>query len=49
MIEQLEDYLSRGRVTHLVCKLSLPGMTTEQIRAGMELFADEVIPHFRKQ
>jgi alkanesulfonate monooxygenase SsuD/methylene tetrahydromethanopterin reductase-like flavin-dependent oxidoreductase (luciferase family) len=49
VIEQLEDYLSRGRVTHLVCKLSLPGMTTEQIRTGMELFANEVMPHFRKQ
>jgi alkanesulfonate monooxygenase SsuD/methylene tetrahydromethanopterin reductase-like flavin-dependent oxidoreductase (luciferase family) len=48
-VEQLEDYLSRGRITHLVCKLSLPGMTTEEIRAGMQLFARDVMPHFRER
>ncbi len=47
-IEQIEDYRSRGRLTHFVGALPLPGMTPPQIRAGMELFAEEVIPHFRQ-
>lgn len=47
VIEQIEDYRSRGRVTHLVCMLPLPGMPPGEIRAGMELFAREVIPRFR--
>jgi alkanesulfonate monooxygenase SsuD/methylene tetrahydromethanopterin reductase-like flavin-dependent oxidoreductase (luciferase family) len=47
VIAQLEDYRSRCRLTHLVCNLPLPGMPPEQIRAGMQLFAREVIPHFR--
>ncbi len=46
-IEQIEDYRSRGRLTDLVCALPLPGMTPQEIRAGMETFAREVIPHFR--
>jgi alkanesulfonate monooxygenase SsuD/methylene tetrahydromethanopterin reductase-like flavin-dependent oxidoreductase (luciferase family) len=47
VIEQIEDYCSRCRLTHLVCMLPLPGMPPHQIRAGMDLFAREVIPHFR--
>jgi len=46
-IEQIEDYRSRGRLTDLVCALALPGMAPRDIRSGMELFAHEVIPHFR--
>ncbi len=45
-IEQIEDYRSRGRLTHFVCALPLPGMAPSQIRTGMELFASKVIPHF---
>lgn len=48
VIEQIEDYRSRGRLTDLVCMLPLPGMPPQQIRAGMELFAREVIPYFRR-
>ena len=47
-IEQIEDYRSRGRLTHLVCALPLPGMPPQEIRAGMETFAREVMPHFRQ-
>jgi alkanesulfonate monooxygenase SsuD/methylene tetrahydromethanopterin reductase-like flavin-dependent oxidoreductase (luciferase family) len=47
VIEQIEDYRSRGRLTDLVCALPLPGMAPRDIRSGMELFAREVIPHFR--
>jgi alkanesulfonate monooxygenase SsuD/methylene tetrahydromethanopterin reductase-like flavin-dependent oxidoreductase (luciferase family) len=49
VIEQIEDYRSRGRVTHLVCALPLPGMPPEHIRSGMELMAREVMPHFRQE
>ena len=47
VIEQLENYRSRSRLTHLVSGMALPGMPPHQIRSGMELFAREVIPHFR--
>jgi alkanesulfonate monooxygenase SsuD/methylene tetrahydromethanopterin reductase-like flavin-dependent oxidoreductase (luciferase family) len=47
VIEQIEDCRSRSRLTHLVCGMALPGMPPDQIRAGMELFARQVIPHFR--
>jgi alkanesulfonate monooxygenase SsuD/methylene tetrahydromethanopterin reductase-like flavin-dependent oxidoreductase (luciferase family) len=47
VIEQIEDYRSRCRLTHLVCMLPLPGMPPDEIRAGMDLFAREVIPNFR--
>lgn len=46
-IAQIGEYIARGRISHLVCALALPGMTPDQIRAGMTLFAQEVIPHFR--
>jgi alkanesulfonate monooxygenase SsuD/methylene tetrahydromethanopterin reductase-like flavin-dependent oxidoreductase (luciferase family) len=46
-IEQIEDYRSRGRLTDLVCALPLPGMAPAEIRAGMEMLARDVIPHFR--
>jgi alkanesulfonate monooxygenase SsuD/methylene tetrahydromethanopterin reductase-like flavin-dependent oxidoreductase (luciferase family) len=47
VIAQIEDYRSRSRLTHLVCAMALPGMPAHQVRAGMELFAGKVIPHFR--
>jgi alkanesulfonate monooxygenase SsuD/methylene tetrahydromethanopterin reductase-like flavin-dependent oxidoreductase (luciferase family) len=46
-IDQIEDYRSRGRLTHFVCALPLPGMAPHHICNGMELFAKEVLPHFR--
>ena len=47
VIEKIEAYRSRSRLTHLVSGMALPGMPPHQIRSGMELFAREVIPHFR--
>lgn len=47
VIAGIENYRSRSRLTHLVCGMALPGMRPEDIRAGMELFAREVIAHFR--
>ena len=47
VIEKIEAYRSRSRLTHLVSGMALPGMPPHQIRSAMELFAEEVIPHFR--
>ncbi|OCB28839.1 hypothetical protein A5675_06750 [Mycobacterium malmoense] len=47
VIAQIEAYRARSRLTDLVCGMALPGMPPDHIRAGMELFAREVIPHFR--
>jgi alkanesulfonate monooxygenase SsuD/methylene tetrahydromethanopterin reductase-like flavin-dependent oxidoreductase (luciferase family) len=47
VIAQIEDYRSHSRLTHLVCAMALPGMPAHQVRAGMELFAGKIIPHFR--
>jgi alkanesulfonate monooxygenase SsuD/methylene tetrahydromethanopterin reductase-like flavin-dependent oxidoreductase (luciferase family) len=48
VIGMIEEYTARSRVTHLVCNIALPGLTTEQIRAAMQRFAAEVMPHFRQ-
>lgn len=47
VIEKIEAHRLRSRLTHLVSGIALPGMPPHQIRAGMQLFAREVIPHFR--
>ncbi len=46
--ELIADYLARGRVTHLVCGMALPGLAPHHVRCSMELFAKDVIPAFRK-
>jgi len=43
-IEQMESYS-----THLALGLALPGIDPKKIRASMKLFADKVIPHFRRK
>jgi hypothetical protein len=47
VIPKIEEYVSRGGITDLVCSLPMPGISAADIRAGMELFAKDVIPHFR--
>jgi alkanesulfonate monooxygenase SsuD/methylene tetrahydromethanopterin reductase-like flavin-dependent oxidoreductase (luciferase family) len=47
-IEQIEDYQSRTRVTHLVMAMALPKTDFRKISNSMRLFAKEVMPHFRK-
>jgi alkanesulfonate monooxygenase SsuD/methylene tetrahydromethanopterin reductase-like flavin-dependent oxidoreductase (luciferase family) len=47
VITQIAEYRARSRLTDLVCSMALPGMPPDRIRAGMELFARQVIPHFR--
>lgn len=48
-IRLIEDYQRRTRVTHLVMAMPLPGVDPKKIAKSMELFAEEVIPHFRKK
>ncbi|MGE3391937.1 MAG: LLM class flavin-dependent oxidoreductase [Gammaproteobacteria bacterium] len=45
--EMIADYVSKGRVTHLVTAQALPGLHPSHIRASMELFAKQVAPRFR--
>jgi alkanesulfonate monooxygenase SsuD/methylene tetrahydromethanopterin reductase-like flavin-dependent oxidoreductase (luciferase family) len=47
VIEKIETFRSGSRLTHLVSAMALPGMPPHEIRTGMEIFAREVIPHFR--
>jgi probable F420-dependent oxidoreductase len=43
-IEAMEPYS-----THLAMGLALPGIEPKKLRASMKLFADKVIPHFRRR
>jgi probable F420-dependent oxidoreductase len=43
-IEQIEQH-----ATHLALGLALPGIDPKKVRASMKLFADKVIPHFRRK
>jgi alkanesulfonate monooxygenase SsuD/methylene tetrahydromethanopterin reductase-like flavin-dependent oxidoreductase (luciferase family) len=47
-IRMLENYRARTRFTHLVMATVLPGVAPQKIRASMELFAREVMPHFQR-
>jgi alkanesulfonate monooxygenase SsuD/methylene tetrahydromethanopterin reductase-like flavin-dependent oxidoreductase (luciferase family) len=46
-IELIEDHLARGRLTDFAGMIALPGIAPSEIASSMELFAREVIPHFR--
>jgi alkanesulfonate monooxygenase SsuD/methylene tetrahydromethanopterin reductase-like flavin-dependent oxidoreductase (luciferase family) len=47
VVADLEAYLRRGRLTHLVCAMALPGIGPQDLRTSMRLFAEQVMPHFR--
>lgn len=47
VIAKIERHRSDTRLTHLVSAMALPGMPADDVRAGMDLFAREVIPYFR--
>jgi alkanesulfonate monooxygenase SsuD/methylene tetrahydromethanopterin reductase-like flavin-dependent oxidoreductase (luciferase family) len=47
-ISEIERYRAETRVTHLVMWMQLPGLPDVKARRSMELFAKEVMPHFRK-
>lgn len=48
-IRMIEDYQKRTRFTHLVMATALPGVDSKKVLKSMELFAKEVLPHFRKK
>jgi len=47
-IRELERYQRETRVTHLVLWMQLAGLDPQKTRRSMELFAKEVLPHFRR-
>jgi alkanesulfonate monooxygenase SsuD/methylene tetrahydromethanopterin reductase-like flavin-dependent oxidoreductase (luciferase family) len=47
-IKMIEAYRNATRVTHLVLGTQLPGLDPNKARRSMELFAKEVMPHFRQ-
>jgi alkanesulfonate monooxygenase SsuD/methylene tetrahydromethanopterin reductase-like flavin-dependent oxidoreductase (luciferase family) len=46
-VRALDDYFKETRVTHMSFWMHLPGMDPRHTARSMELFAHEVIPHFR--
>lgn len=45
--EMIDDYRKRGRLTHMVCAMALPGVAPHLVRGSMSLFAKEVMPRFK--
>ena len=43
-VEAIDQY-----ATHLALGMALPGIEPKKVRASMKLFADKVIPHFRRK
>lgn len=46
-IREIERYRQATRVTHLVMWMQMAGLDPQKVRGSMELFAKEVMPHFR--
>lgn len=46
--DMISDYMKRGRVTHLVMGMAPAGLAPHHIRNSMEMFAKDVMPHFRR-
>jgi alkanesulfonate monooxygenase SsuD/methylene tetrahydromethanopterin reductase-like flavin-dependent oxidoreductase (luciferase family) len=45
--EQLKTYEAECGVNHVVCRMSLPGLSPEQVQASMDRFANGVVPALR--
>ena len=43
----LADYVTRGRMTHLVLMTAMPGLAPQHVRDCMQLFARTVLPAYR--
>ena len=48
-IEMIEDYERRTRFTHLVMATLLPGVEPKLVRRSLQLFANKVMPQFRRK
>ncbi|HKA53441.1 MAG TPA: LLM class flavin-dependent oxidoreductase [Candidatus Binatia bacterium] len=46
-VRAIERYRQETRVTHLAMGVHLPGLAPEKVRGCLELFAREVMPHFK--
>ena len=44
---EIERFTQEVRTTHLVLGMHLPGLDPAKSQRSMELFAKEVMPHFR--
>jgi alkanesulfonate monooxygenase SsuD/methylene tetrahydromethanopterin reductase-like flavin-dependent oxidoreductase (luciferase family) len=47
VIRMLEDELTVNPMTQIIWSMGLPGQSPQQADRSVELFAKEVIPHFR--
>jgi len=47
VIKMLEEELKICPMTQMVFSMDSPGMDPRHMRSSLELFASEVIPHFR--
>ncbi len=47
-VRALEAYFKETRVTHMTLWMHLPGLESRKVKRSMELFAKEVMPHFRQ-
>lgn len=47
-VREIERYAAASRVTHLAMWMQLAGMDPRKVHRSMELFAKEVMPHFRR-
>ena len=46
--QMISDYVSRGRFTHMVLQMALPGLAPHLIHKSMDIFAKNVLPAFKK-
>jgi probable F420-dependent oxidoreductase len=48
-VRQIERFQRTLGVTHLICRMSVPGISREAARAALDLFAREVMPAFARR
>jgi hypothetical protein len=49
VIQMLEKELKTSPMTQMIFSMDSPGMDPRHMRSSLELFAKEVMPHFRKR
>ncbi len=47
-VEQIERFRKELGITHLICRISSPGIPREVARESLELFAREVMPALKQ-
>ena len=46
--QMISEYVGRGRITHMVLQMALPGLAPNLIHKSMDIFAKNVLPAFKK-